>query len=306
MVDVFEQVEEELRSDRYKRLARTWLPVVGAVLGVALVAALAFWGWDSWQTSKADKASVAYDRGLESLEAGNATGADAAFIEAAKEGTGAYKAMALSQRAGIALVENRIPEAIAHLDEAARATRDPLLSDTAALKAAYLAMDSETIEQIEARLEPLVKDGRPFSAFALEARAMAWLQHGKVAEARKKPVEEIDEVARGRVWSGAQAKERGLVDELGGFQAALDAAAKLGELGDDYVVSYIEKPLTPFEQFVVNMGKSSRTEGLLRVLAPTPLMIDRETLATAERELAWLDGKGRSPFRAVAHCLCAY
>ncbi|MGV8930177.1 MAG: tetratricopeptide repeat protein [Brevundimonas sp.] len=185
MVDVFEQVEEELRSDRYKRLARTWLPVGGVVLLVALIAALSFWGWDNWQTSKADKASVAYDRGLESLEAGNATGADAAFIQAAKEGNGAYKAMALSQRAGIALVENRIPEAIAHLDEAARATRDPLLSDTAALKAAYLAMDSETIEQIEARLEPLVKDGRPFSAFAREARAMAWLQHGKVAEARE-------------------------------------------------------------------------------------------------------------------------
>lgn len=129
---------------------------------------------------------------------------------------------------------------------------------------------------------------------------------GKVAEARDGTPAEIDQHARGRVWSGAQAKERGLVDELGGFQAALDAAAKLGELGDDYVVSYIEKPLTPFEQFVVNMGKSSRTEGLLRVLAPTPLMLDRETLATAERELAWLDRKGRSPFRAVAHCLCAY
>ena len=129
---------------------------------------------------------------------------------------------------------------------------------------------------------------------------------GKVAAARDGTPEEIDVHARGRVWSGAQAKERGLVDELGGFQAALDAAAKLGKLGDDYVVSYIEKPLTPFEQFVVNLGKSSRTEGLLRVLAPTPLMIDRETLATAERELAWLDGKGRSPFRAVAHCLCAY
>ena len=53
-------------------------------------------------------------------------------------------------------------------------------------------------------------------------------------QARKKPVEEIDAVARGRVWSGAQAKERGLVDELGGFDAAVaDAAAraKLGKAG---------------------------------------------------------------------------
>ncbi|MDQ3124448.1 MAG: tetratricopeptide repeat protein, partial [Pseudomonadota bacterium] len=146
MVDVFEQVEEELRSDRYKRLARTWLPVAGGVLLVALIAALAFWGWDNWQTSKADKASVAYDRGLESLEANNPVGADAAFIQAAKDGNGAYKVLALSQRAGIALAANRVPDAIALLDEASKASGDPLLSDPAALKAAWLAMDSETLE----------------------------------------------------------------------------------------------------------------------------------------------------------------
>lgn len=37
----------------------------------------------------------------------------------------------------------------------------------------------------------------------------------KVAQARHRSVKEIDSIARGRVWSGAQAKERGLVDELG-------------------------------------------------------------------------------------------
>lgn len=185
MVDVFEQVEEELRSDRYKRLARTWLPVVGGVLLVALIAALAFWGWDSMETSKADKASIAYDRGVQAMQANNPIGADAAFIEAAKQGNGAYKAMALMARAGIAVDANRVPDAIKLLDDAAKASRDPLFHDPAALKAAWLAMDSETLEQIEARLAPLVKDGRPFSPFALEAQAMARLQHGQIAPARE-------------------------------------------------------------------------------------------------------------------------
>ena len=185
MVDVFEQVEEELRSERYKRLARTWLPVVGGVLVVALVAALAFWGWDSWQASKAEKASIAYDRGLESMQAGNPVGADAAFVQAANEGNGAYKSMALMHRAGIAMDANRIPDALRLMDEAARASRDPLLSDNAALKAAWLAMDSETLEQVEARLEPLTEEDRPFSAFALEALAMARLQNGQAGPARE-------------------------------------------------------------------------------------------------------------------------
>lgn len=130
---------------------------------------------------------------------------------------------------------------------------------------------------------------------------------GKVAAARGSTPEKIDLVAQGRVWSGAQAKERGLVDELGGLEAALAHAASLAKLKEgDYGVSYIEKPLTAFERFVVNMGSTSRMQGVLRVLAPTPLLLDRETLAKVEGELAWLDRKGRSPVRAVAHCLCAY
>jgi hypothetical protein len=186
VVDVFEQVEEELRSDRYKRLARTWLPVVGGVLLIALIAALSWWGWDSWQTSKADKASVAYDRGLESMAAGNPIGADAAFVQAVKEGNGAYKALALQQRAQIALDANRIPDAIALLDEAADATRDPILSDFAALKAAWLVMDTNaSLADIESRLEPLTGDNSPYRFDAREALAMARLQFGQTAEARQ-------------------------------------------------------------------------------------------------------------------------
>lgn len=184
MVDVFDQVEEELRSDRYKRLARTWLPVVGGVLLVALIAALAWWGWQKMETSKADKASIAYQRGLESLESNNLVGADAAFVQAADEGNAAYKALALQHRAGIAVQQNRIPAAVELFDEAAGASRDPLLRDVAAYKAAVLLMDTASLEDLQARLEPLTEEGRPFRAFAREALAMAQLQHGKTAEAR--------------------------------------------------------------------------------------------------------------------------
>jgi ClpP class serine protease len=48
---------------------------------------------------------------------------------------------------------------------------------------------------------------------------------GKVAEARGRTPEEINQVARGRVWSGAQAKERGLIDRLGLLPDAIAEAA---------------------------------------------------------------------------------
>ena len=63
----------------------------------------------------------------------------------------------------------------------------------------------------------------------------------RVAESRGMTIEEVDEVARGRVWSGEDAYELGLVDNLGDLEGAIAAAAALADLGDAYEVTYIEK-----------------------------------------------------------------
>lgn len=62
------------------------------------------------------------------------------------------------------------------------------------------------------------------------ARLNAWLDRiyedfvAKVADGRELPSERVLEIARGRVWTGADAKEHGLVDELGGLSAAIEVA----------------------------------------------------------------------------------
>ena len=61
---------------------------------------------------------------------------------------------------------------------------------------------------------------------------------GRVASSRKKTVEQIDAVAQGRVWAGAEAHDVGLVDELGGYRRAIELAAELAKLGKDYAVDY--------------------------------------------------------------------
>jgi protease-4 len=68
-----------------------------------------------------------------------------------------------------------------------------------------------------------------------------------VAEGRNMEVEAVDAVASGRVWSGADAQEVGLVDQLGGLDDAIAAAARLAQL-EDYQVEYIEPQLSPREQ----------------------------------------------------------
>ena len=64
----------------------------------------------------------------------------------------------------------------------------------------------------------------------------------RVAEGRKMTVEAVDVVARGRVWTGADALQRGLVDELGGLRTAVRRAKVLAGLDEDTEVRIISYP----------------------------------------------------------------
>ncbi|MGH8051880.1 MAG: signal peptide peptidase SppA [Arenimonas sp.] len=128
---------------------------------------------------------------------------------------------------------------------------------------------------------------------------------GKVATARGSKSETIDTVARGRVWSGAQAKERGLVDQLGGFQMAIDEAVKLAKLGkDDFRLNYVERASTPFEQFIAGLGGNTAGNAILRNLSPINGVLGRETTSRLQKEMSWLEKNGRTPYQGVVHCMC--
>jgi hypothetical protein len=185
VVDFFNEVDEDLRGQQTRELIRKWLPwALGGVAAIVLAAG-GWWGWEAWRTNAAQEAAAAYDRGLKALAAENAGGADAAFAEAATKAATAYKALALMQRGGLAIRDDKREAAIKFFDEAARVARsEPIIADAAALKAAYILMDTATLADIEKRLKPLAEDGRPYRPLAMEALAMAKLYAGKVAEAR--------------------------------------------------------------------------------------------------------------------------
>ena len=129
---------------------------------------------------------------------------------------------------------------------------------------------------------------------------------GKVAAARGSTPEAIDTIARGRVWSGAQAKERGLVDELGGLDAAQADAAKLARLGEGgYVVQYVEKPLGAFDQWFMDLSRNSKMAVLVRELGPFQSWLLGHSGTQIQHDLGWLEApRGAAPIRALAHCFC--
>ncbi|MDQ1091787.1 protease-4 [Xanthomonas sacchari] len=132
---------------------------------------------------------------------------------------------------------------------------------------------------------------------------------GKVAQARGKSVEAIDQVARGRVWSGAQAKERGLVDAFGGFKDAVADAAARAKLGgqDKYRVRYIEKPATPFAQFVSGFAGSRLGVWMLSDSALGHALLAR-SLPELDTQLRFVkdaaDTRPGAPVKALAYCFC--
>jgi protease-4 len=154
---------------------------------------------------------------------------------------------------------------------------------------------------------------------------------GKVAVARKTTPEKIDAVAQGRVWTGLQAKERGLVDTLGGLNAAIRSAALRAKLGEGegvggsadtaasaaasgaaakaagYRIVYIDREPGRFERLIEAFGGATA-----RVLAEhfelqlVPLGLPERVTGSVRKDLGWLVEliDGRKPFAAVTHCLC--
>ncbi|MBL8519668.1 MAG: signal peptide peptidase SppA [Betaproteobacteria bacterium] len=132
----------------------------------------------------------------------------------------------------------------------------------------------------------------------------------KAAASRKTTPEKIDEVAQGRVWTGKQAKDRGLVDTLGFFTDAVKAAKSRAKLAEDAAVVYIEPEKTKIEKFLEAFGASG-ARAIAKFVEPSWLHagVPGQAARDIQRDLQWLVDisdrtRGGSPIKALAHCLC--
>ncbi|MBL8452947.1 MAG: signal peptide peptidase SppA, partial [Zoogloea sp.] len=119
-----------------------------------------------------------------------------------------------------------------------------------------------------------------------------------VGKSRKMDVAAVDQVAQGRVWLGSQAKEKGLVDRIGGLDEAIKAAASRAHI-KDYEVSYVEKPLSPRDQLLSKLlDNGEDAEG-----ARARVSLVDSTLAKLRSELEGLR-LWNDPGHMYLHCLC--
>lgn len=184
MTDLFEEVEDQLRTDRYKQFARKVMPWLLGAAAAAVVATLGYWGYDTYRTRQTAEASNQYAAAMDAFTAGDRAQARTLWTGVSKSSSAAYRALSLMHLAAYAQEEKKPAEAVRLYDEAAKAASDPVIGDAARLKSAFAALDTAPLKDLEGRLKPLMEEGRPYRVQAREALAFARLNAGDMAGAR--------------------------------------------------------------------------------------------------------------------------
>lgn len=125
-----------------------------------------------------------------------------------------------------------------------------------------------------------------------------------VAQGRELEEAYIDGIGQGQVWTGVEALENGLVDELGGLDEAIAAAAGLVGMNEgDYGQKLIEKEMSPTEQLLLDMLTTFARVGLDPAVfadRPQPLEIFANRLQAMLASVA----RFNDPMGVYSHCFC--
>lgn len=188
MPDIFDEVEEDLRAERARKLAQRW---GGVALGVALLALGATGGWQAWQWNQGRQAAAAAETYLSLHRATERDGADLAgagsgFATLGRDAPEGYRILARLRAAALKAETGDLPGALALWNEvAADQAADAIYRDLATLLSVTHALDSGDPAQLAARLAPLTAEGNPWRASAREAQALLAIRRGAPEEARR-------------------------------------------------------------------------------------------------------------------------
>lgn len=184
MVDFVEEVEEQLRAERYASLFRRFLPWFLVALAATIIGWLGAWAWQNWESRQIGAASIAYEKAVGFLSQGDLPDAEKTLAPLTQGAPGGYKTLALMLQANIRAAQDKPADAAAMLDQAAKAAPNAVLHDLAALRAAQVLMDATPYPQIETRLKALIGVNKPYDSAARELLALAKLQAGDLKGAR--------------------------------------------------------------------------------------------------------------------------
>jgi hypothetical protein len=221
VVDIFDEVEEELRAERAQQLLKRY---GGVIVGAALVVVGAAAGWQAWRWYEArqDAAAAAEYLVASGMAAPtpsgtgvvNGPGAIAAFGKLAATAPAGYATLARLREAALkADAGDRVGAAEVWNQVAADSSIDPLLRDLANLQWAQHQIDTGDPAMLEARLKALAAPDNPWHALAQEQLALLDLRVGK-SDAAKTALRSLSQDFGAP--NGVRERAAGLLNRLGG------------------------------------------------------------------------------------------
>ncbi len=183
--DIIREIEEDLRSDRYKKL---WLRYQNYVYGAAVLLVIGVGGYEYWQQREA-AARLAegahYAEAMALVDKGDLAGAGQTLDALSRDAGRGYATLARLYEADVLAKTGKVEDALQRYDAvAADSGAERAFRDLALLLGASHRVDKEDPAAITQRLQPLLGDDNPWRYSARELIAVTALRAGNAAEAR--------------------------------------------------------------------------------------------------------------------------
>ncbi|MBL8548192.1 MAG: tetratricopeptide repeat protein [Hyphomonadaceae bacterium] len=178
------EVDESLRQDRMLDYAKKYGPWL---IGVFAVFILAVGGWQFWKEQTLNSArrhADEYAAAQTLLQTGDLAAAKTEFERLSNEGPRAYRTMAQMERAAILAQEGDLEGALAGFDAAAESAPDQIMRESAQIRAAYIAADTQDFAALQTRLQPLIDSDSRVQYLAKELLAVEAWEAGETELAR--------------------------------------------------------------------------------------------------------------------------
>jgi len=175
MADIFNEIDEDLRRERAKKI---WEKYGNLVIAAAVVVVLIVAGWRGYDYYQQQQAEAAGDRFQEAVTLsrdGKGAEAESALTSLVADAPSGYRTLARFRLAAEAASRDKAKGIEAYDALAADATVGPLLQTVARIRAGYLMVDTASYKDVAARIEPLAQAGEPWRHSAREILGLsAW------------------------------------------------------------------------------------------------------------------------------------
>lgn len=186
MADIFSEVDEDLRRDKYEELWKRYGKLFMAAAAAVVLVTAAYVGWQEYSKRARLEAGGAFAAAKSLTEEGRNADAAAAFAALAQDAVGEYAKIArLEEAAAVAATGDRAGAVALYDNLAAELSGGDVFGELAALLAAQNVLDDGDVAGARQRLEPLIGAGKAWRYSAMEMIALAALADGDAASARK-------------------------------------------------------------------------------------------------------------------------